>query len=56
MDVAYLEPPELGTTAAGWYVVENNRILAGPFETERDAEDWIEDNKDEPSLPWAPSP
>lgn len=54
MEATYLEPPKFGITKAGWYVLENDRILAGPFATEADAEIWIENNEEDVLPP--PSP
>ena len=42
MQVEYLEPPDLGVEKPGWYVVENNRVLAGPFDTKDQADNWIQ--------------
>jgi hypothetical protein len=38
MEVKHLNPGEYGVTAAGWYVVERDHVIAGPFETEDEAE------------------
>ncbi|MBV9750588.1 MAG: hypothetical protein JO157_17405 [Acetobacteraceae bacterium] len=44
MEAMYLEPPTLGVEEEGWYVVEGDDVLAGPFGTQADADDWIEEN------------
>jgi hypothetical protein len=38
MEVKHFKRGEYGVTAAGWYVVERDRVIAGPFETENEAE------------------
>ena len=31
-----------------WWVVDGDKVIEGPFDTEGEAWDWIEDNKPKP--------
>jgi hypothetical protein len=47
MELLELDPPDLGITTAGIYVVDDDgaQILAGPFPDETDALAWIEQTR-----------
>ena len=49
MEVAYLQPREFGVDEEGFYVVDDDDVLAGPFDTEDAAEDWVRRSMDHPS-------
>ena len=51
MEAIYLKPPTLGVNEPGWYAVQGDNILAGPFNTKAEAEGWIAENTPEPPIP-----
>ena len=61
MHAVWLTPDEARQhgqgAVAGWYVFSNGAVVAGPFETRADADDWIIDTTSPPpDTSGAPSP
>lgn len=51
MEVTYLQPREFGVNEEGFYVVDDDDVLAGPFDTEDAAEAWVERGTGDPRGP-----
>jgi putative methionine-R-sulfoxide reductase with GAF domain len=55
MESKWLETRDLGVETAGWYVVEDGKVLVGPYQDRKDADRWIADNTSEDPVPDSPS-